>query len=87
MARQAMKPNKSRAEKPQAKRPSGRPMNLYLHPDDLRRIRELAAYIAKRGFRVSDSQVVKAALRVARENDAFVNAFEDALTSDARFRC
>jgi hypothetical protein len=40
----------------------GKPVNIYLHDADQVRIRELAAYLANQGMRVSDSQVIKAAL-------------------------
>jgi hypothetical protein len=37
----------------------GKPVNIYLHGADQVRIRELAAYLANEGLRVSDSQVIK----------------------------
>lgn len=61
-------------------------MNLYLHPEDTQRIRSLAAYLSGQGFRVSDSQVVKAALRVASTDSALLSAYEQALTADQRFK-
>ncbi len=64
----------------------GKPMNLYLHPEDTQRIRSLAAYLTGQGFRVSDSQVVKAALRVASADSSLLSAFEQAVTADQRFK-
>ena len=61
-------------------------MNLYLHPEDTQRIRSLAAYLTGQGFRVSDSQVVKAALRVASADGSLLSAFEQAVTADQRFK-
>ena len=64
----------------------GKPMNLYLHPEDTQRIRSLAAYLTGQGFRVSDSQVVKAALRVASADSSLLSAYEQAATADQRFK-
>lgn len=64
----------------------GKPMNLYLHPEDTQRIRSLAAYLTGQGFRVSDSQVVKAALRVAAADSTLLSAYEKAVTTDQRFK-
>jgi hypothetical protein len=44
----------------------GKPVNIYLHDADQIRIRELAAYLANEARRVSDSQIIKAALLLAQ---------------------
>jgi hypothetical protein len=44
----------------------GKAVNIYLHEADQVRIRELAAYLASEGQRVSDSQIIKAALLLAQ---------------------
>jgi hypothetical protein len=44
----------------------GKAVNIYLHHADQIRIRELSAYLANEGLRVSDSQVIKAALMRAQ---------------------
>ena len=62
----------------------GRPVNLYLHEEDEAKIRELAAFIASADHRVSDSLVVKAALRSAKKDANFLAGVESALASDAR---
>lgn len=64
----------------------GKPVNMYMHPDDVDRIRSLAAYLAAQGKRVSDSQVVKAALRVARADSDLLAAYEETLSIDQRFK-
>ncbi len=64
----------------------GKPINLYLHPEDTQRIRSLAAYLTGQGFRVSDSQVVKAALRGASADSSLLSAYEQAVTADQRFK-
>ena len=77
-------------DKPERRAPvttgRGKPMNLYLHPEDTLRIRSLAAYLTGQGFRVSDSQVVKAALRVASADSSLLSAYEQAVTADQRFK-
>jgi hypothetical protein len=62
----------------------GRPVNLYLNPKDEQQIRTLAAFIASAGHRVSDSLVVKAALRSARPDANLLAGVQDALASDGR---
>jgi hypothetical protein len=64
----------------------GKPVNMYMHPDDLERIRTLATYLTAQGNRVSDSQVVKAALRVARADSDLLAAFKETLATDQRFK-
>lgn len=64
----------------------GKPVNMYMHPDDLERIRTLAAYLGMQGKRVSDSQVVKAALRVAKKDSDLLAAFEETEAIDQRFK-
>lgn len=76
----------SRSERKAVPTGRGKPMNLYLHPEDTQRIRSLAAYLTGQGFRVSDSQVVKAALRVASADSSLLSAYEQAVTADQRFK-
>ncbi len=64
----------------------GKPMNLYMRDDDVSKIRELTAYAAGNGQRTSDSKIVRAALRVAAPNRAFLIALKDAEGSDLRFK-
>lgn len=64
----------------------GKPVNMYMHPDDVGRIRSLAAYLTGQGRRVSDSQVVKAALRVAHADADLLAAFDDVIALDQRYK-
>ena len=64
----------------------GKPMNLYLYDADVARIRELVAYVAANGLRVSESLVVRTALRVAQEDKRFLAAYQDAASADQRFK-
>jgi hypothetical protein len=64
----------------------GKPMNLYLYDADVARIRELVSYVAGNGLRVSESLVVRTALRVAQADKRFLAAYEDAASADQRFK-
>jgi hypothetical protein len=64
----------------------GKPVNIYLHDADQRRIRELAAYLANEGLRVSDSQVIKAALLLARPDRRLLKAYLEIKGADQRYK-
>jgi hypothetical protein len=64
----------------------GRPLNAYVQAEDITLVRELATFISGRGYRVSDSQVIRAALRVAKADNKFFNAFKEVLATDGRFK-
>ena len=63
----------------------GKPMNLYMRAEDVAKLRELTAYAASNGLRTSDSMIVRAALRIASTNRAFLLALKDAEAGDLRF--
>jgi hypothetical protein len=63
----------------------GKPMNLYMKPEDVAKMRELTAYAAENGRKTSDSLIVRAALRLASGNRAFLNALKEADSQDLRF--
>lgn len=64
----------------------GKPVNIYLHDADRRRIRDLAAYLANEGLRVSDSQVIKAALLVAQPDKRLLKAYLEIKGADQRYK-
>lgn len=65
----------------------GRPMNIYLHPQDEKIIAALRSVLAQEGLRASDSQILKAALRYVQQDDVeFMYAFFDAQRQDQRFK-
>ena len=64
----------------------GRATNIWLRTEDVQIIRDLFAFVASEGFRPSDSQIIKAALRVAKADRKFLTAFEDVLGSDGRIK-
>jgi hypothetical protein len=64
----------------------GKNVNLYLYDADVARIRELVSYVAANGLRVSESLVVRTALRVAQADKRFLAAYMDAASADQRFK-
>jgi Arc/MetJ-type ribon-helix-helix transcriptional regulator len=64
----------------------GKNVNLYLYDADVARIRELVSYVASNGLRVSESLVVRTALRVAQADQRFLTAYVDAASADQRFK-
>jgi hypothetical protein len=64
----------------------GKAVNCYLRDEDIDRIRSLSAFIAGKGHRVSDSQVIAASLRVAKADAKLLKAFEEGMLLDGRFK-
>jgi hypothetical protein len=64
----------------------GKAVNIYLHDADQVRIRELAAYLANEGLRVSDSQVIKAALLLAQPDKRLLKAYLEVGGADQRYK-
>ncbi len=63
----------------------GKATNLYLHEGDLMHIRKLGGWLMQtHGYRVSDSQVIRAAVHLAAPGDALAKAFVDVMAADAR---
>jgi hypothetical protein len=78
-------PQRPPEEAPAAGR-TGRRVTIFLHEEDRRIIRDLMAYLAGQGRRVSESIVIKAALRTAQPGQALLNAHEEAARQDQRFK-
>jgi hypothetical protein len=64
----------------------GKRVTIFLHEGDRRIIRELMAYLAGQGRRVSESIAIKAALRMAKPGGALLDAHEEAASQDLRFK-
>jgi hypothetical protein len=64
----------------------GKAVNIYLHEADQLRIRDLAAYLANEGLRVSDSQVIKAALLLAKPGKQLLKAYLEIKGADQRYK-
>jgi hypothetical protein len=63
----------------------GKAVNIYLHEADQVRIRELAAYLASEGQRVSHSQIIKAALLMAQPDKRLLKAYLEVRGADQRY--
>lgn len=61
----------------------GKPTNLWLHQADLQKLRELASFVSARA-RCSDSQIMRAALTLAKANEEFWKAFLEVRQEDGR---
>jgi len=72
--------------KPTAEPRRGRCAHIYLHAEDEQRVRHLVTFISRRGFRVTDSQAIAAALRSVEPGDEFMRAFREVQSQDLRFR-
>jgi len=64
----------------------GKPVQLYLHDEDQRLIRELAVWLAPHRKRINDSLIVKTALGAARTGPQLLAAYDDAVKVDGRTR-
>jgi hypothetical protein len=65
---------------------AGKPVQFWLHEEDRKRIRELAAWLAGQGIRPTDSMVVRAALRLAKTGPELLAAYQQAAALDGRLR-
>lgn len=84
------KPRSNASRRPAATAPpkskKGKPVQFWLHDEDRRLVRELAAWLAGQGVRSTDSLVIRAALRTARTNAEFLEAYRHAAQLDGRLK-
>jgi len=75
-------------EPPSAKKPGrvGKPVQFWLHEEDRKMIRELAAWLAGQGIRSTDSMVVRSALRMVKPGSGLLDAYRQAALLDGRLR-
>jgi hypothetical protein len=71
---------------PLPKSSGGKPVQFWLHDEDRLLVRELAAWLAGQGVRSTDSLVIRAALRTARTNGEFLEAYRHASRLDGRLK-
>ena len=64
----------------------GKAIQFYLHTEDEKIIRELAAWLAPHRKRINDSLVIKTALRAAKTGHEFLAAYDAAIQVDGRTR-
>src|SRR5690606_20747717 len=71
--------------KPPARRSRvGKPVQFWMHEEDRKIVRELAAWLAGQGIRPTDSMVVRAALRMVKTGGPFLEAYHQAAALDGR---
>ena len=64
----------------------GKPVQFWLHDEDRRLIRELAAWLAGQGLRPTDSMVIRSALRTAKTGGELLEAYRQASQLDGRLK-
>jgi hypothetical protein len=64
----------------------GRPVQFWMHEEDLRILRELSAWLAAQGIRTSDSLVIRATLRSARTGSELLQCYREAANLDGRLK-
>lgn len=64
----------------------GKPVQFWLHEEDRRLVRELAAWLAGQGLRSTDSLVIRSALRTAKTGGELLEAYREASQLDGRLK-
>jgi len=64
----------------------GKAATFWLHDEDRKLIRELAAWLAGQGLRPTDSMVIRSALRMAKTGGDLLEAYRKAAQLDGRLR-
>jgi hypothetical protein len=64
----------------------GKPVQFWLHDEDRRLVRELAAWLAGQGVRPTDSLVIRAALHTVKTGTEFLEAYRHASRLDGRLK-
>jgi hypothetical protein len=72
--------------RPAPKGRRGKAVQFWLHEEDEKLIRELKVWLTPHRKMISDSLVVKAVLRAAKTGKELLAAYDDALTTDSRFK-
>ena len=65
---------------------AGKPVQFWIHEEDRRLLRELAAWLAGQGERPTDSMVIRSSLRVTKTGAEFLKAYRDASLLDGRLK-
>lgn len=74
----------ARREEPKSR--VGKPVQFWLHDEDRKIVRELAAWLAGQGLRPTDSMVIKAALRMSKTGGELLEAYRQASQLDGRLK-
>jgi hypothetical protein len=64
----------------------GKPVQFWLHDEDRRLIRELAAWLAGQGVRSTDSLVIRAALHTVKTGEEFLESYRRSSQLDGRLK-
>ena len=64
----------------------GKPVQFWLHDEDRKLVRELAAWLAGQGIRPTDSMVIRAALRMAKTGGELLEAARQSAQLDGRLK-
>ena len=73
--------------KAKTKKPTrGKPTNLYMREEDIAKLRELTAYLAREGERTSNSLIARAAIHAVMPGSDFLRAYRQVADVDLRFR-
>lgn len=75
-----------RTERSVPKSRVGKPVQFWLHEEDRRLVRELAAWLAGQGLRSTDSLVIRSALRAAKTGGELLDAYRQAAQLDGRLK-
>jgi hypothetical protein len=81
----ALRPKAAAATK-QIKNRVGKPVQFWMHDEDRRLVRELAAWLAGQGERPTDSLVIRSALRMASTGGDLLKAYRQASQLDGRLK-
>jgi hypothetical protein len=82
----AAKPETPVAPKKAVKSKVGKAVQFWMHDEDKKLVRELSAWLAGQGVRPSDSMVIRACLRYAKEGGGFLEAYWQAAKLDGRLK-
>lgn len=80
------KPAKRAEPIPMPKSRVGKPVQFWLHDEDRRLVRELAAWLAGQGIRTTDTMVIRSALRMAKTGGELLDAARQASQLDGRLK-
>jgi hypothetical protein len=64
----------------------GGAVQFWLHDEDRKLVRELAAWLSGQGLRPTDSLVIRSALRVAKSGGELLTAYRQAAALDGRLK-
>jgi len=64
----------------------GKPVQFWLHDEDRKLVRELAAWLAGQGIRTTDTMVIRSALRMAKTGGELLEAARQASQLDGRLK-